>query len=109
VLILLDNNAPRGLVRALAGHTVVEAREGGWATLENGELLNAAEEAGFDVIVTSDKGIRYQQNLEGRKIALVVLTKGRWRLVRRMLTEIADVVNSVVPGSYAEVVIPYDD
>jgi predicted nuclease of predicted toxin-antitoxin system len=109
VLILLDNNAPRGLVRALAGHTVVEARERGWATLQNGELLNAAEEAGFDVIVTSDKGIRYQQNLEGRKIALVVLTKGRWRLVRRMLTEIADVVNSAAPGSYAEVVIPYDD
>jgi hypothetical protein len=76
VLILLDNNTPRGVARALTGHTVTEARERGWATLKNGELLTVAEEAGFDVLVTSDKSIRYQQNLEGRKIALVVLTIG---------------------------------
>jgi hypothetical protein len=109
VLILLDNNVPRGLIRALAGHIIAEARERGWATLKNGDLLNEAEMAGFDVIVTSDQGIRCQQNLEGRKIAIVVLTKGRWRLVRRMLPEIADAVNSADAGSYTEVVIPYDD
>jgi hypothetical protein len=73
VLILLDNNAPRGLARALTGHTVTEARERDWATLKNGDLLRVAEEAGFDVMVTSDKSIKHQQNLEGRKIALVVL------------------------------------
>jgi predicted nuclease of predicted toxin-antitoxin system len=107
VLILFDNNVPRGLARALAGHTVTEARERGWATLKNGDLLNAAEEAGFDVIVTSDKSIKYQQNLEGRKIALVVLTQGRWGPVRRMLAEIAAAVNAAAPGSYAEVLIPF--
>ena len=65
MLILLDNNAPRGLARALIGHTVTEAREGGWATLKNGDLLNVAEETGFHVMVTSDKSIKYQQNLAG--------------------------------------------
>jgi len=106
VLILLDNNAPRGLARALTTHTVTEARERGWATLKNGDLLVAAEEAGFDVLVTSDKSIKYQQNLKDRKIALVVLTNGRWGSVRRMLPEIAAAVNAATPGSYAEVDIP---
>ena len=78
MLILLDNNAPRGLVRALTGHAVTEARERGWATLKNGELLSVAELAGFDVLVTADKNIRHQQNLAGRKIAIVVPTQLRW-------------------------------
>jgi predicted nuclease of predicted toxin-antitoxin system len=107
VLILLDNNVPRGLARALTGHVVAEAREQGWATLKNGALLNVAEEAGFDVLVTADKDIRYQQNLEGRKIAIVVLTQLRWGLVRRMSTEIAAAVNAATPGSFAEVEIPF--
>jgi hypothetical protein len=86
VLILLDNNVPRGLARALTGHVVMEARDRGWATVKNGVLLSAAEEARFEVLVTADKNIRYQQNLEGRKIAIVVLTQLRWGLVRKMLT-----------------------
>lgn len=108
MLILLDNNAPRGLAHALPGHTVIEGRERGWATLKNGELLSVAEQAGFGVLVTADKNIRYQQNLEGRKIAIVVLTQLRWRLVRRMLAEIAATVNAATPGSLAEVDIPYE-
>ena len=108
MLVLLDNNAPRGLARALTGHTVTEARERGWAALKNGDLLNFAEEAGFDVIVTSDKSIRYQQNLKGRKIALVVLSVGRWGPVRRRLAEIAAAVGAAMPGSYVEVEIPYE-
>ncbi len=108
MLILLRNNAPRGLAPALAGHTVAEARERGWATLKNGDLLTAAEEAGFNVLVTSDKNIRFQQNLEGHKIALVVLTIGRWGPVRRMLAEIAAAVDAATPGSYTEVVIPFE-
>src|ERR1022692_4610976 len=65
VLILLDNNVPRGLARAPTSHTVTESRERGWATLKNGDLLTVAEEAGFEILVTSDKSIRYQQNLQG--------------------------------------------
>ncbi len=72
MLILLDNNAPRGLVRALASHSVTEARERGWATLKNDELLLVAEQAGFDVLLIADKNIRYQQNLKEHTIAIVV-------------------------------------
>ncbi|HCC56178.1 MAG TPA: hypothetical protein DEQ47_02755 [Solibacterales bacterium] len=103
MLILLDNNAPRGLIRALPEHTVTEARERGWATLKNGDLLTAAEAAGFDVFLTADKNIRYQQNLEHRRIGIVVLTVGRWAPVRGMLAEIAAAVNAVQPGGYVEV------
>ncbi|MCX6590057.1 MAG: hypothetical protein NTZ56_00905 [Acidobacteria bacterium] len=105
MLVLLDNNAPRGLVRALVGHTVTEARERGWAELRNGELLSAAEDAGFDVFVTADKNIQYQQNLRDRKIAIVVLTKLRWRLVRDRLPEIAAAVHAAGVGSFTEVEI----
>jgi hypothetical protein len=62
--------------------------------LKNGVLLRVAEEAGFDLLVTADKNIQYQQNLEGHKIAIIVLSQLRWRLVRRMLTEIATAVNA---------------
>jgi hypothetical protein len=67
VLIPLDNNAPRGLAPALIGHMVAEARGRAWSALKNGELLDAAEEAGFDVMVTSDQNIKYQQNLAAAK------------------------------------------
>ena len=108
MLILLDNNAPRGLVRALTSHPVTEARERGWATLKNGELLLVAEQAGFDVFLTADKNIRYQQNLKERKIAIVVPTQLRWSLVRKQLTEIAAAVNAVGVGSFVEVEIPLE-
>ena len=76
MLILFDNGAPRTLARYLIGrHTVTEARARGWERLENGELLRVAEDAGFDVLITTDKRICYQQNLTGRKLALVVLGK----------------------------------
>jgi hypothetical protein len=106
VLILFDNNVPRGLARALLTHTVVEARERGWHLFKNGDLLKAAEDSAFDVLVTSDKSIKYQQNLTGRKLALVVLSQGRWRLVRQSLETIAAAVDAATPGSYVEVEIP---
>ena len=99
---------PRGLAKAFIGHTVIEARERGWAKLENGELLTVAERAGFSLLVTSDKNIRYQQNLKDRTIALVVLSQGRWSLVRRRVPEIVAAVNAATPGSYVEVEIPFN-
>lgn len=74
--------------------------------LRNGELLDAAERAGFDVFVTTDRNIRYQQNLAGRRIAIVTLGKGRWKLIRGRLTEIANAVTRAEPGSFTEVDIP---
>ena len=104
--VLFDNGTPRGVSRALTGRAVEEARSHGWDTLRNGELLDAAEAAGFDVFITTDRNIRYQQNLTGRKIAVVVLGKGRWRLIKNRLPAIADAVATAKPGSFAEVEIP---
>ena len=106
--VLLDNGTPRGVAAALSGHIVEETRSHGWDTLRNGELLDAAEATGFDVFVTTDRNIRYQQNLAGRRIAVVVLGKGRWRLIRNRLREIAVAVAAATPGSFTEVEIPVD-
>jgi hypothetical protein len=106
--VLFDNGAPRGVASALLDHSVDEARLHGWDTLRNGELLDAAEAAGFDVFVTTDRNIRHQQNLANRKIAIVVLGKGRWRLIKNRLAEIAAAVAAAKPGSFVEVEIPVD-
>ena len=77
MFVLFDNGTPRTLARYLIDHhAVTEARARGWEQLENGELLTVAEAAGFEVLVTTDKNLRYQQNLAGRKLAIVVLGKG---------------------------------
>lgn len=104
--VLFDNSTPRGLAKVLyPQHSVTEARAEGWDQLTNGELLETAEAAGFDVFVTPDQNIRYQQNLAERRIALVVLSKGQWPYVRNHLAEIAAAVDVATPGSYAEVKI----
>lgn len=76
--LLLDHNAPRGLREILVGHEVRSAYEMRWAGLTNGQLLDAAERAGFDVLITGDKGIRHQQRVGGRAIAVVVLGTTHW-------------------------------
>lgn len=106
--VLFDNGTPRGVAAALSSHIVEEARSRGWDTLRNGELLDAAEAAGFDVFVTTDRNIRYQQKLTGRRIAIVVLGSGRWRLIRNKLREIAAAVAKATPGGLTEVEIPVD-
>jgi hypothetical protein len=106
--VLFDNGTPRGVAAALSDHIVEEARSRGWDTLRNGELLDAAEAAGFDVFVTTDRNLRYQQNLTGRRIAIVVLGRGRWRLIRGRLREIAAAVSTATPGSFAEIEIPVE-
>jgi len=109
MLILFDHGTPKGLARALPGHTVITAQARGWDKLSNGALLNAAEEAGLDLLLTTDRRIRYQQNLAGRKISLVVLTgTTKWSRVRLHLQRVAAVVNAATPGSYTEVVVPFE-
>jgi hypothetical protein len=76
--------------------------------ISNGELLTVAEAAGFDLLLTTDKGIRYQQNLSGRKIAIVVLGNSTWRIVKLYLEGIASAVAKATPGSYSEVDIPFE-
>jgi len=85
----------------------VEALERGWDRLVNGELIAAAEVAGFDILLTTDKNIRYQQNLEGRKIAFVVVGNQQWPILRHYVERVVAAVDVATPGSYFEVEIPF--
>jgi len=109
MLILFDNGTPRGLARFLTGHSVEEARARGWEELSNGELIDIAEQAGFQVFVTTDKNIRYQQNLRARKIALVVLEHSQWPMVKLVVENIVAAVNAAEVGSYKEVHVPFKE
>jgi hypothetical protein len=106
MLILLDHGTPAPLRLFLKGHTVRKAKDLGWDTLTNGELLKAAEEAAFDLLVTTDKNIRFQQNLAKRVIAIVVLGNPRWPVVRRYVDQVLAAVNTAKPGTYCEVEVP---
>ena len=107
--ILFDNGTPRGLARFLTGHTVEEARGRGWEELANGELIEVAERAGFEVMVTTDRNIKHQQNLTARKLALVVLEHSQWPIVKLVAEDIVAGVNAAEPGSYAEVAVPFKE
>ena len=106
MLVLFDHCTPRGIARYLTGHKIEVASQLGWAEFSNGDLIRAAEIAGFEVMVSADKSIRYQQNLSGRKIALIVLSRSRWSLVEPVVSEVVAAVDAATPGSYREVVIP---
>ena len=109
MLIPFDHGTPRGLARALPDHTIITAKAKGWDRLNNGDLLRAAEAAVVDLLLTTDQRIRYQQNLTGRKIAIIVLAgTTKWPRVRLHHERIAAAVNTATPGSYTEVFIPFD-
>jgi hypothetical protein len=90
----------------LAGHNVELADQLGWRDLTNGELLSAAEQAGFDLLLTADINLRYQQNLSGRRIAIVALSTNAWPIVRDHAAQIVEAADAARPGSYAEVSLP---
>jgi hypothetical protein len=105
--IVFDKNVPVGVRRFLAEHEVRTFVEMQWhPQLENGELLKVAEGSGFDVLVTSDQNIRYQQNLTGRKLALVVLGSNIWPVVRDHGAVIAAKVDAATPGGYEFIEMP---
>jgi predicted nuclease of predicted toxin-antitoxin system len=107
MLILFDNGTPRTLARYLIDHhTITEARGLGWDKLGNGELLNEAEAAGFEILLTTDKNLSYQQKLTGRKIAVVVLGQGRWTLIKPHVALVVEKVNAATPGTFVLVEIP---
>ena len=86
-------------------HEVTTAYERDWSSLKNGELLDAAEEQGFEVLVTTDSNLKYQQNLKSRRIAIVVLSTPSWPRVQRALTAVVGAVDATSAGSYTEVEI----
>ena len=104
--ILFDQGTPLPIAAALTGHSVTTARQLSWDTLSNGDLLRAAEEAGFDLLLTADKNLAHQQNLKERKIAIVVLGKNRWSLIQLALERIVASVDEATAGSYVLVEIP---
>jgi hypothetical protein len=105
--ILFDHGTPAPLIPFLAGHAITKAKDAGWDRLTSGEFLQATEEAGFEVLVTTDKNLSTQQNLRGRALAIVVLGNSQWRILQRYVRKIAAVVNATTPGSYVEIEIPF--
>jgi hypothetical protein len=104
--ILFDQAAPVPIRPFLKHHFVRTAAQEGWDKLRNGDLLAAAEEAGFDLLLTTDKNMRYQQNFAARKIALVVLGQQQWPQLRPHVRRVVEAVDAATPGSYVEVEIP---
>ena len=104
--VLFDQGTPAPLRHVLVGHAVSTAFELGWATLKNGELLAAAENNSFDVFITTDTNLKYQQNLKSRRIAIVVLGTTSWPRLKTVPEMIVSTVNATTAGSYVEVAIP---
>ena len=96
--VLFDHNVPGPLKRFLRACEVHFAEEMGWATLKNGQLLDAAEAAGFDVLLSSDKTIRYEQRMIDRHIGIVSMSDNHWPSVGEYGSVIAEAVEAVEPG-----------
>ena len=103
--ILFDQGTPVPLRRYLTEHEVATAAEMDWSQLTNGELLAAATEAGFEVLVTTDQNLRYQQNLKSRKIAVVVLMSASWPRISKQTVKVAEAINVLGTSDYIEVEI----
>ena len=99
--ILFDHGTPAPLRTRLAGHEISTAYEMGWATLSNGDLLAAAEKS-FDALITTDQNLRYQQNLAGRRLAILVLPTTSWPEIQKHTTKVADAVTALKPGDFIE-------
>ena len=104
--VLFDQATPVPIRAFLIGHTVSTAAREGWSQLRNGDLLDAAEGAGFDVFLTTDKNLKYQQNLNGRKIAIIVVHKQQWPELKQHVHLVVAAVNLATPGSCVDVEIP---
>jgi hypothetical protein len=102
--VLFDGCVPRPLRRFLPGHTVKTAPELGWGALKNGDLLRMGE-AQFDLLLTADQNLRYQQNLKERRIAILVLPTNDWVILRQHTERIASAVDEMAPGSFLELVL----
>lgn len=104
--VLFDQGTPVPLRESLSEHEVWTAYERGWSTLKNSDLLDAAEREAFEVLVTTDRNLRHQQNLHARSIVIVVLTTTSWPRIQRDIPAVVRAVNGAVPGRYVEVQFP---
>jgi hypothetical protein len=103
VRVLFDQGTPVPLRESLTQHEVATAYERGWSTLKNGELLDGAEREMFDVFVTTDSRLKFQQNLGARRIAIVCILSTSWPRIQQALGAVIDAVNAARSGTYTEV------
>lgn len=101
--VLLDENLPQKLRACLPGHDTATAVYMGFAGYKNGALLTAAENAGFDVIVTGDLTLEYEQNFAGRKIAVVSLSANSWKIIKDHVEKIGAAINRAEAGTFTRV------
>ena len=101
--ILFDQGTPAPLRHHLTPHSVDTVAEKGWSTLSNGDLLARAEQAGYEVFITTDQNLRYQQNITGRKLAIIVLMSTSWPRIQRQIAAISVAISRARAGSYEEV------
>lgn len=104
--ILFDQGTPVPLRNHLPHHIVETAYEKSWSNLKNGDLLTQAEAAGFEALITTDQNLRYQQNLSGRRISVVVLLTTNWPRIKNNAALVVQAMDNSHPGSYAEIAVP---
>jgi hypothetical protein len=100
--ILFDQGTPVPLRRILTGHSVETAYERGWSKLSNGDLLSVAEAAAFDLFITTDQNLGYQQNLTERRLAIIVLPTTRWPTIEQQTAKVTDAVATIKAGAFIE-------
>lgn len=101
--ILFDQGTPVPLRRHLHPHTVDTASERGWSELQNGDLLAQAEASGYQALITTDQNLKFQQNLAGRHLAVLVLTTTSWPKIKEKVGRVREVLERLGEGDYAEV------
>ena len=103
--ILFDQGTPVPLRRHLTSHVVDTAFERGWSALHNGALLDVAEQEGYELLMTTDQNLRYQQRLADRQLAIIVLLSTSWPRIQLRVDTIQAAVASIVAGGYQEIPI----
>ena len=104
--VLFDQGTPAPLRRVLSQHEVATAFERGWSTLKNGELISVAEANGFQILITTDTNLKYQQNLASRTMAIVVLSTTSWPRIQSVAERMVAAIGAAAPGTYTELVVP---
>jgi predicted nuclease of predicted toxin-antitoxin system len=102
VKVLFDQNVPRNLADHLKAYEVTRSVELGWQELKNGDLLETAQDQGFEVLVTADRNLAYQQNLKGRRLAIVVLPSGNWPLLSVVVADVVRAISESKAGGFKE-------
>ena len=103
--ILFDQGTPVPLRDDLSQHNIDTAFERGWSEMENGELLDTAEREGYQLLITTDRNLRNQQNLANRQLAILVLLSTSWPRIQVRIEDIRTAVDGIVPGDYVEVAV----